>query len=143
MPDNAALIPFFEAAAAPPPPPTESHTFTLNAQTINAAAAGVFTNLNEEFTLGGTAYIITGLFTHDNGVQFRMGRRLANTNIIADNSVAQAFIAANLLVDVDIAPQPAFRSSVMENVSGISAAQYRAFPGRFQGGTSYTITIST
>ena len=108
-------------AAAPPPPVTESHTFTLNAQTINAAAAGVFTNLNEEF---------------------RMGRRLANTNIIADNSEARFLIAADLTIDVGIAGQSSFKSSIMENIAGISAAQYRAFPGRFVG-SQYTIKIST
>ena len=126
----------------PEPEPGESITFTLNAATINAVAAGVFSGLRQRFTLGGREYIISGLFTHGNGVQFRFERQINVGIFIADNASAQAFIAADFKVDVGIAGQQPFQTSVMDNISGISAAQYRAFPGRFVGGTSYTITIT-
>ena len=116
-------------------------TYELAAETINAAAAGRFDGVGWEFSIGGRSWIIDSIFTHDNGVQFRFHRRVSDTITVADNAAALAFIAADFTVDVGIAGQNSFDSSVMENVSGISAAQYRAFPGRFVGGTTYTITI--
>ena len=101
----------------------------------------MFSGFNEEFTIGGQTYIVTALFTHGNGIQFRFGRRSGNT-IVQDNAIALAFIAADLRVDAGIAGQAPFRTSVMENVSGIWAAQYRTYAGRFTGGETYTISIS-
>ena len=87
------------------------------------------------FTYGGTTYVFTMIFTHGNGVQMRF----------QTNQQAIAFIAADFLVDLGISGQEAFRSSLMDNINpgGQQAAQYRAYPGRFVTGTTYTITIST
>ena len=129
---NNRVLPFLSPAGVTPDP-TETVTFTLNSIFINGAANGRFGGISESFTIGGQAYTVTSLFTHNNGVQFRF----------LNNAQALAFIAADLLVDVDISGQDAFRTSLMENVAGIFAAQYRAFPGRFAQNTNYTITITT
>ena len=126
---NSGLLPFFMAAPAPPVPSLFS--FQLAAATINAQAAGRFGGLTESFTHDGQSYTITYLFTHPNGVQFRF----------ADNAQALAFIAANFLIDLGIAGQQPFVSSLMENDSARFWAQYRAYAGRFVSGTTYTITI--
>lgn len=130
-------------AAAPGPTPTHIAQFTLSAENIitNVAAGSINGNLGWQFTHDGRTYNISELFTHGNGVQFRFRNSAASAAL--SNPFALAFIAADFTVDVGIAGQQPFKSSVMENVpSALAAAQYRAFPGRFQPNTDYTITIS-
>ena len=110
-----------------------THSFQLEAQTINAQAAGRFGGLSETFTIGGQSYTITHLFTHANGVQFRF----------STNAQALAFIAAALTVDVGISGQDPFTTDLMDHrPAPFNWAQYQAYAGRFVGGTTYTISIS-
>lgn len=108
------------------------HSFQLVAETINDQAAGRFGGLSETFTLGGQSYTVTHLFTHANGVQFRF----------STNAQALAFIGAALTVDLGISGQSSFTTDVMDNRIDVAWAQYQAYPGRFVGGTTYSISIS-
>ena len=104
------------------------------ARQLNPAAAGDLSpwTLLARVSTGSRTYNITSIFTHGNGHQIRF----------ASNADAQAFIAADLTVDTGITGQATYKTSVMDNVASIRAAQYRAFPGRYAGGTTYTVTIS-
>lgn len=134
------ILPFMRGASgtpAPPPPTPESVTFDMTAVTLSAVAAGVIGGLGESFTIGGRTYNLDGCFTHGNGLQMRF------------QSLAQAlaFIAAGLTIDSGIGGQSTFSSSLMQNnetlnARGIYVAEYRAFPGRYTGGVTYTVTIT-
>ena len=84
------------------------------------------------FAHNGQTYVVRAIFTHANGHQFRFH----------DNAQALAFIAADFTIDSGIAGQQTYKSSVMDNIPSIVAAQYRAFPGRYAANTEYTVTIS-
>ena len=136
---NVESIVFVPSAAPDPDPDPEPEpgfttSFTFTPDQTNASVAGFFTNINHSFTHGGRTYTITRCFTHNNGIQIRFD----------DNADALAFIAGGFTVNSGIAGQQPFASSVMDNINsgGQKAAQYRAFPGRYQGGTSYTVTIT-
>ena len=134
------LAPIFagQSGGAPEPPPEpESHSFVLSAQTINAVAAGRFSGLTETFTLGGVQYTITALFTHGNGVQARF----------QTEEMARAWASAGFTVDLGISGQSSFSSDQMVIWQALFdrnvwACQYQAYPGKFVGGTDYTITIT-
>lgn len=135
--DNPMGLAFKQGTAPAPDPdpdpePTHLLSETLSAQTLNAVAAGRFGGLTWAFTHSGTTYQITHCFTHGNGLQLRF----------ATAAQAQAFIAAGFTVDSGIAGQQTFLSSVMDYDAARAWAQYRAFPGRYVGGTDYTVTIS-
>ena len=115
-----------------PAPATLPATFDLSAIRLSNVAAGRLGGLIWQFTHNGRLYTATACFTHANGHQFRF----------YDNATALAFIAADLTVNSGITGQATYKTSVMENVSQIRAAQYRAFPGRYVVGTDYTVTIS-
>lgn len=132
-PNESATVTF-----SVPAPPEESATFDVAAVTLSATAAGVISGLGAQFTLGGKTYNVTGCFTHSNGLQMRF----------ATLAEALAFIAAGFEVDSGISGQATFSSSVMQNNSvlndrGVYVAEYRAFPGRFVNGTTYTVTVTT
>lgn len=123
--------------------PIQVHQFTFTPEQTNAQVAGFGTVLDERFTYDGKMYIIRSCFTHNNGIQIRFNR-LSGQIAVGSNQAALDFIAEDFTVDTGIPGQSSFKSSLMDNINsgGQNAAQYRAFPGRFTGGTAYTITIS-
>ena len=132
----SAVILFFVANAASAQT-SNSHSFTLSAQTISGSAAGRFSGLSETFTLGGQSYTMTALFTHGSGIQARF----------QTEAMARAWAAANLTVDPGISGQSSFSSNQMIVWQALFdrnvwAVQYQAYAGRFVANTDYTITIT-
>ena len=112
--------------------PTLPFSFDFTPDGRIPQAVGFNTVLDENFLIDGEKIEIIRCFTHGNGHQIRF----------ANNDMAQAFIAADVTVNTGIAGQQTYKSSVMDNVARINAAQYRAFPGRYAANTEYTVTIS-
>lgn len=124
----------FRSGAAPPAP-TVLLSETLNSVVIAANRAwGVFGGLTWSFTHGGRTYQIGSWFTDQNGLQIRF----------QDNATAQAFIAADFLINHAIPGADPIRSSAMSHISVIRAARTGpSFTGRYADATAYAVSITT
>ena len=126
------LLPFFRAEAAPSP--GESVTIDITATNIAAGAAGAFrSTLNATFTIGGQTYTAIGIFTHNPGWDIAFNQTSEATN----------FVAAGLVIDTGIAGQPTISSGDLRYIASIRTGRRDGYPGKYQAGESYTITIST
>ena len=116
------------------PGPTVLLSETLNSVVIAPGRAwGRFGGLTWSFTHGGRTYQIGSWFTDQNGLQIRF----------QDNTHAQAFIAADLLINHGITGVDPIRSSAMNHVSVIRAARAGpSFTGRYSV-ANFDVSITT